>query len=242
MSSFLRKLFSNGQGKTAFCTAIIAAAGGSTRMGENKLLYPLAGRPVISYVLQALDAAASVDEIVVAAREEDLLRFADICKAFDITTPVKIVVGGATRTESVLRAALEADERATLLLVQDGARPFVTRELIDRCASLAKIHHAVAPAIPVHDTIKVAKGNVVESTPERSTLFAVQTPQVFEASLLKAALTSALENGVAVTDDCSAVERIGKEVYLTEGYEENIKLTTPLDLVIAEAIIEKRGN
>lgn len=243
MSSFLRALFPNGGKKPTFCTAIIAAAGGSTRMGgENKLLYSLAGRPVISYVLQALDNAPSVDEIVVAAREEDFLRFADICKAYCLSTSVKIVRGGATRTESVLRAALEADERATLLLVQDGARPFVTVELIDRCAQLAQKHFAVAPAIPVHDTIKVAKGSVVQETPDRSTLFAVQTPQVFDASLLKAALTAAIESGAATTDDCSAVERLGKEVYLTEGYEENMKLTTPLDLVIAETIIEKRGN
>lgn len=243
MSSFLRALFPNGDKKPAFCTAIIAAAGGSTRMGgENKLLYSLAGRPVISYVLQALDNAPSVDEIVVAAREEDFLCFADICKVYCLSTPVKIVRGGATRTESVLRAALEVDERATLLLVQDGARPFVTVELIDRCVQLAKKHFAVAPAIPVHDTIKVAKGSVVQETPDRSTLFAVQTPQVFDASLLKAALTAAIENGAAITDDCSAVERLGKEVYLTEGYEENMKLTTPLDLVIAETIIEKRGN
>ncbi len=241
MSSFFRRLF-RAQDKALFCTAIIAAAGGSTRMGENKLLYFLAGKPVIAYVLQALDASASVDEIVVAAREEDLLCFADICRTYGVETPVKVVVGGATRTESVLRAALEADERATLLLVQDGARPFVTSELIDRCAALAKTHFAVAPAVPVHDTIKVAKGNIVKETPERASLFAVQTPQVFEASLLKAALTAAIENGAAVTDDCSAVERLGKEVYLTEGYEENIKLTTPLDLVIAEAIMEKRGN
>lgn len=239
--SFLRKLF-HGQEMASFCTAIIAAAGGSTRMGENKLLYPLAGRPVISYVLQALDAAAGVDEIVVAAREEDLLRFADICKAYDIAKPIKIVIGGATRTESVLRAALEADARATLLLVQDGARPFVTSELIDKTVELAKKHHAVAPAVPVHDTIKIAKGNIVRKTPDRTTLYAVQTPQAFEASLLKAALTSVIENQAAVTDDCSAVELLGKEVYLTDGYEENIKLTTPLDLVIAEAIMEKRGN
>ncbi len=241
MSSFLRRLFGR-QENTPFCTAIIAAAGGSTRMGENKLLYSLAGKPVIAYVLQELDVSSSVDEIVLAAREEDLLCFADICRTYGIETPVKIVVGGATRTESVLRAALEADERATLLLVQDGARPFVTSELIDKTAALAKKYFAVAPAVPVHDTIKVAEGNIVKETPDRATLFAVQTPQVFEASLLKAALTAAIENGTAVTDDCGAVERLGKEVYLTDGYEENIKLTTPLDLVIAEAIMKKRGN
>ena len=101
---------------------------------------------------------------------------------------------------------------------------------------------AAAPAIPVRDTIKVAHNALVERTPDRSTLFAVQTPQVFSADLLKAALQSALTDGATITDDCSAVERIGKEVYLTEGSEENLKITTPLDLVIAEAILQRRGE
>ena len=109
--------------------------------------------------------------------------------------------------------------------------------------ALGKLHHAAAPAVPVHDTIKVADGNgTVLSTPDRKTLRAVQTPQVFDASLLKAALQSAIQDGVAVTDDCSAVERLGKDVILTEGDEENIKLTTPLDFLLAEAILAKQGD
>ena len=101
---------------------------------------------------------------------------------------------------------------------------------------------AAAPAVPVRDTIKVAHDGIVERTPDRSALFAVQTPQVFAADLLKAALQSAIADGATITDDCSAVERMGKEVHLTEGSEENIKITTPVDLAIAEAILQRRGE
>ena len=114
------------------CTAILAAAGSSQRMGgENKLLLPLDGMPVLAHTLRAVDAAQSVDEIVIAAREEDLLTYAELCKTYGIRKPVKVVVGGATRQESVLRAALEARADAKLLAVQDGARPLVTPELFD---------------------------------------------------------------------------------------------------------------
>ena len=243
MMNFFRRLFNRGREKRIECTAIIAAAGSSTRMGgENKLLHILGGKPVIVHVLQAIDASESVDEIIIATRESDLTVYADLCKSSAIRKPVKIVVGGAAREESVLRAALEADQNTKFFAVQDGARPFVTPELIDKTVALAKKHYAVAPAVHVHDTIKVARGGVVESTPDRSTLFAVQTPQVFDAGLLKAALQSAIKDSAKITDDCSAVERIGKAVYLTEGDEENIKLTTPLDFVLADTILERRGN
>ena len=217
------------------CTAILAAAGSSQRMGgENKLLLPLDGMPVLAHTLRAVDAAQSVDEIVIAAREEDLLTYAELCK------PVKVVVGGATRQESVLRAALEARADAKLLAVQDGARPLVTPELFDAVVLRAAVCAAAAPAVPVHDTIKLARDRRVTETPDRSMLFAVQTPQVFDAGLLKAALQSALTEHAALTDDCSAVERLGKAVYLTDGDEENIKITTPLDLIVAEAILRRR--
>ena len=209
------------------CTAILAAAGSSQRMGgENKLLLPLDGMPVLAHTLRAVDAAQSVDEIVIAAREEDLLTYAELCKTYGIRKPVKVVVGGATRQESVLRAALEARADAKLLAVQDGARPLVTPELFDAVVLRAAVCAAAAPAVPVHDTIKLARDRRVTETPDRSMLFAVQTPQVFDAGLLKAALQSALTEHAALTDDCSAVERLGKEVYLTDGDEENIKITT----------------
>ena len=222
------------------CTAILAAAGSSQRMGsENKLLLPLDGMPVLAHTLRAVDAARSVDEIVIAAREEDLLTYAELCKTYGIRKPVKVVVGGATRQESVLRAALEARADAKLLAVQDGARPLVTPELFDAVVLRAAVC-AAAPAVPVHDTIKLARDRRVTETPDRSMLFAVQTPQVFDAGLLKAALQSALTEHAALTDDCSAVERLGKAVYLTDGDEENIKITTPLDLIVAETILRRR--
>lgn len=238
-----KKLFPNHRPAHPYCSALIAAAGSSQRMeGENKLLLPLGGKPVIAHTLQAMDAAPSINEIIIAAREEDLLRFAELCKTYGITKPVKVITGGKTRTESVLRAAMEANKDADLLAVHDGARPFATPELIDSVVEAARVNFAAAPAIPVKDTVKVAIDGVVRETPDRSMLYAVQTPQVFDAQLLRAALQSAVDADVALTDDCSAVERLGKEIYLTEGIEENIKITTPLDMFLAEAILERRES
>lgn len=224
-----------------FCTAVVAAAGSSSRMeGVNKLLEPLDGIPVLIRTLRAFQLAQRVDAVVIAAREEDILPFSDLCHTYRIEKVKKIVRGGESRAHSVLLAALEADPKTQLLAVQDGARPLVTPELIDCVIEKAARCNAAAPAIPVKDTVKtVGDGQVVE-TLDRNALMAIQTPQVFEASLLKAALQSALEAGVALTDDCSAVERLGKAVYLTEGSEENIKLTTPLDFVVAQAILDAR--
>lgn len=236
-----QKLFPNHRPVNPYCSALIAAAGSSQRMeGENKLLLPLGGKPVLAHTLQAVDAASGVNEIVIAAREEDLVKFAELCKLWGITKPVKVVVGGKTREESVLRAAMEANRDADLLAVQDGARPFVTPELIDEVIQAARIHYAAAPALPVKDTIKVATNGIVRNTPDRSLLYAVQTPQVFDAQILRAALESAVKEGVKLTDDCSAVERIGKDIHLTPGREDNIKITTPWDMILAQAILEKR--
>ena len=199
-----------------FCTAIIPAAGSSTRMGgQDKLLTDLCGAPVLMRTLCAIDRTELVDEIIVA-----------------------------TRAQSVLAAALEANPKAGLLAVHDAARPLVDPAEFDEIIRLACRTNAAAPAVPVTDTIKAADptdGRVL-STPDRSTLFAVYTPQVIEASLLKAALQSAIDAGAEITDDCSAVERLGKEVYLATGSRENIKITTPLDLLIAEAILRGRDR
>lgn len=242
MKDFFAKLFRREPQRAPFCSAVVAAAGSSSRMGgENKLLAPVEGVPVLVRTLLALENARLVDEIVVATREEDLLPVADLCKAYGIQKPLKIVRGGASRTESVLAAALECREDAAYIAVHDGARPLAEPELIDRVIEYCYKTNAAAPAVPVKDTIKtVAEDGAVTGTPDRSTLRAVQTPQVFEADLLKAALQSALENEVPVTDDCSAVERLGKVVYLIDGDEENLKITTPVDLVIAEAILAER--
>ena len=141
----------------------------------------------------------------------------------------------------MLLAALEAGEDMELLAVQDGARPLVTPERIDAVAEAAARTGAAAPAVAVKDTIKsVREDGTVAETLDRSVLRAVQTPQIFEGSLLKAALQAAVEGDIPVTDDCSAVERLGKRVYLVDGDEENLKITTPVDLILAEAILRDR--
>mgnify|MGYP001026338252 FL=1 len=225
-----------------YCTALVAAAGSSSRMdGVNKLLEPLEGVPVLVRTLTSLQLAEEVDEIVVAAREEDLVEISRLCHTYGITKCAKVVRGGESRVHSVLLAAMEASPEASLLAVQDGARPLVTPELIGHVVSAAARCGAAAPAVAGKDTVKTvrADGSVAE-TLERDVLRAVQTPQVFEASLLKVALQSALESGAPVTDDCSAVEQLGKVVFLVEGEEENLKITTPVDLILAEAILRAR--
>lgn len=224
------------------CAALVAAAGSSTRMGGiNKLLQPLDGIPVLIRTLQALQAAQRVDEIIVATRECDLVEIADLCRTYGISKCKKVIRGGESRAHSVMLAALEASEGTELLAVQDGARPLVTPALIDTVIHAAERCGAAAPAVAVKDTIKEADSSgIVVRTLERSTLRAVQTPQVFSADLLKGALQSALEQQIPITDDCSAVERLGKEVLLIEGEESNLKITTPGDLILAEAILQAR--
>ncbi len=237
MFSFLKRMRG---AKRPHCTALVAAAGASSRMeGVNKLLEPLDGIPVLARTLTALQLAEQVDEIIVAAREEDLVEISRLCHTYGIAKCAKVVRGGESRTHSVLLAALEASPETALLAVQDGARPLVTPELVDRVVAAAARCSAAAPAVPVKDTVKtVRQDGAVEQTLARETLRAVQTPQVFEASLLKAALQAALESGIPVTDDCTAVERLGKAVFLVDGEETNLKITTPTDLVLAAAILQ----
>lgn len=237
------KLFGKKENKAdhPFCSVIVAAAGSSRRMeGQNKLMLPLDGIPVLARTLLALDGSRLIDEIVVAVREEDLLPTGDLCRLYGVTKPVKIVRGGESRLDSVLAAAMECREDAAFLAVHDGARPLADPELIDRVVALAHRTNAAAPAVPVKDTIKIVQDGRVTGTPDRGSLRAIQTPQVFDAALLRAALESARTTGEVLTDDCSAVERLGKEIYLTDGSYENIKITTPEDLALAAELLHQR--
>lgn len=241
MFPFLKKVR---EARRPRCAALVAAAGSSSRMGGvNKLLEPLDGTPVLARTLTALQQSEQVDEIIVATREEDLVEISRLCHTYGITKCTKVVRGGGSRAHSVLLAALEASPEMELLAVQDGARPLVTPELIGRVITAAARCGAAAPAVPVKDTVKVVREDgAVERTLDRDVLRAVQTPQVFEADLLKAALQAALEGNVPVTDDCSAVERLGKVVFLVEGDEENLKITVPADLILAEALLQARED
>ncbi len=241
MKSLFKKWKEN---RRPHCAVLVAAAGSSARMGGvNKLLWELDGVPVLVRTLTSLQLASRVDEIIIAAREEDLVRISQLCHDYRITKCTKVVRGGEDRVHSVLLASMEAGPETELLAVQDGARPLVLPEMIDRVIEAAERCGAAAPAVPVKDTIKVIReDHSVAETLDRSMLRAVQTPQVFQADLLKAALQSAIDQKLAVTDDCSAVELLGKSVYLVEGDEENLKITTPIDLVVAEAVLEERKS
>lgn len=239
--SILSRIFGSNK-KHAFCSAVVVAAGSSTRMGADKLFIEVLGIPVIARTLGALESCEHIHEIIIVTRPESIVHMANICKDYDIAKATKILCGGDTRIESALAGLSEISLKAELVAIHDGARPFVTCEIVSEAISEALKHKAAAPAIPVKDTVKLTENCVVVSTPDREKTLAVQTPQVFQTDIIKAALTAAFRNGTAYTDDCSAVEALGVEVYLTAGSEENIKITTPLDLKIAEAIIKNRGE
>lgn len=225
------------------CSAVVPAAGSATRMeGMDKILMNLGDYPVLVRTLRALTDCPYIQEIVVVTREDMIVPVSQLCKDFALDKVTHIVVGGATRTQSVLNGIRETDPEAELIAIHDGARPFVTQAVLEEVILKAAQCAAAAPAVPVTDTVKRATGGVVEATLDRDTLFAVQTPQVFEASLIKAALTKALEDGAALTDDCAAVERLGMTVCLTRGERENIKLTTPADLDLGLGILNGRGE
>ena len=225
------------------CTAVIVAAGSATRMrGVDKIMANLNGEPVIAHTIRSFEHARCIDEIVVVAREDRLEQMRQLVEEKGFTKVSAIVAGGKDRMESV-QAGLNAASRETVLAaIQDGARPLVTEDMICRTVDMALSYHAAAPAIPVKDTIKVVgEDGRVESTPDRASLRAVQTPQVFDRDLLVAAWQRAKKEKLQYTDDCSAMEGLGVHVYLTEGSEENLKITTPLDLKIAELIMEGRN-
>ena len=220
-----------------YCGAVIVAAGTASRMGGiDKVMAELDGEPMILRTVRTFQNCDAVIEIVVVTREALLLPFMRLCAGFDKVQAV--ICGGASRQESVQLGLNALSNKVKLAAVQDGARPLITEAVIDRTVRAAHTYGAAAPAIPVKDTIKVVAGGIVKETPDRATLQAVQTPQVFDFDLLRGALKIAKEDGAAVTDDCSAVERLGMSIKIDEGDERNIKVTTPMDLKIAKLLLE----
>ena len=218
--------------------AVIVAAGNASRMGGiDKVMAPIQGEPMILRTVRTFQNCDPISEIVIVTREDLILPITGLCKGMD---KVKAVVcGGKSRQESVQLGLNALSSKVKLAAIHDGARPLITWQVIDRVVRAANAYGAAAPAIPVKDTIKVVEGRVVKNTPERSTLFAVQTPQVFDFDMLRGALKQAQDTGAQVTDDCSAVERMGMSVKIVEGDERNIKVTTPMDLKIAEMLLEE---
>ena len=220
------------------CGAVIVAAGSASRMGGiDKVMATLKGEPMIVHTVRAFEVCDAIAEIVIVTRPDLILPITRLTSGFDKVTTV--VAGGSSRQESVSLGMNALSDKCELAAIQDGARPLVTWQLIDRVVRAAHAYHAAIPVIPVKDTIKVCNSALVVSTPDRSTLRAVQTPQVFDFDLLRGALKKAAEDGAEVTDDCSAVERLGMSVKTVDGDERNLKVTTPFDLKIAELLMEE---
>ena len=224
--------------KVGYCGAVIVAAGNASRMGGiDKVMAELMGEPMIVRTVRTFQECDVIKEIVVVTRPDLIVPISDLCRGME---KVKAVVcGGSSRQESVELGLNALSKKVKLAAVQDGARPLISWQVIDRVVRAAHSYGAAAPAIPVKDTIKVVTGGIVKETPDRKTLQAVQTPQVFDIDLLKGALKKAKEDEAEVTDDCSAVERLGMSVKIVEGDERNIKVTTPMDLKIAKLLLEE---
>lgn len=220
------------------CGAVIVAAGSASRMGGiDKVMAPLGGTPMVARTAAAFQNCDAIAEIVIVTRPDLIRPISSLCAGMDKVRAV--VAGGSSRQESVWQGLNALSEDIQLAAIHDGARPLVSNLVIDRTVRAANSYGAAAPAVPVKDTIKVVKGGLVEKTPDRATLQAVQTPQVFDFDLLRGALKKAEEEKAAVTDDCSAVERLGVKVKIVEGDERNLKVTTPMDLKIAEMLLEE---
>ena len=183
-----------------------------------------------------------MDEIIVVTREEKLEHVAELVKKYGLQKVSKAILGGRTRVESCLAGVSEADHRAGLIAIHDGARPLVTQAVIRSTIRAADEFYAAVPVVRSTDTLKLLdEKGVIAGSVDRETIFRVQTPQVFRADLIKGALTEAMKRGLPITDDCSAMELMGVKTHTVEGDEDNIKLTTPRDMVVAEAILKNRG-
>ncbi len=220
--------------------AVIVAAGSSQRMGgENKLLLELAGVPVLTHTLAAFEKCAAIRDIVLVCREQDILPYTELARAAGIEKLRTVTRGGDSRTASVLAGISAAPADTVLVAVHDGARPLVSEAVIAEAVYAAAETGAAAPVVPVKDSIKRIEDGCIAADVPRDTLAAVQTPQVFRRETLLRALNDAVRQGRTFTDDCAAVEAIGQAVAATHGSYENIKITTPEDLLIAEAFLQK---
>lgn len=223
------------------CSVVIVAAGRSSRMqGTDKILTMLDEQPVICHTVGVFQDSSLVREIVLVTREALVDTLKNLCRSHGYNKVTSVVQGGADRIHSVMNGLDHVSRKDGLVAIHDGARPLVTGEIIEETIRQAAHYHAAAPAIPVKDTIKAAEHNLVTETPDRKKLFAVQTPQIFDFDLLRGALKKAMDENLPATDDCSAVESLGMKVFLTTGSEENLKITTPFDLILADAILQER--
>lgn len=222
---------------------IIPAAGQGKRMGNqvNKQFLLLSGLPILVHTLRAFDAIPEVNEIILVCRGEEIDYCKEMVESFGIIKVKRFVAGGKERQDSVWAGLQAVSENMEIVLVHDGARPFIDRATILRGIEQAKKCGAVVVGVPVKDTIKMVEGGGrISSTPPRDKLWQIQTPQIFKKDLIYGAYKRGISDKFNGTDDASFVEYIGGDVFVALGTYENIKITTPEDLYLGEAILQRR--
>jgi 2-C-methyl-D-erythritol 4-phosphate cytidylyltransferase len=224
-------------------TAVIPAAGSGKRMNSKKQYLELNGKPVIAITVSVFDECQSIDEIIVVAAKEDIELTKDLLKG--IKKVKNIVAGGQHRQDSVYNGieAIKPESEEDIVVIHDAARPLITKDIISRAVTEAKVSKAVVVGIPSKDTVKtVSPKNIIIETLDRASIWLVQTPQVFHYSVIKQACERAQRIKYKATDDSKLVERMGISVKMIMGSYENIKITTKEDLAMAEAILKGRGS
>lgn len=226
------------------CHLLIPAAGSGKRMGadRNKLLLTLLGKPILQWTLEAAIASDAIAWIGVMAQPSDYKDFQEIFSKVNTSKPIRLIQGGQTRQASVFNGLLTLPPDCSHVLIHDGARCLATPDLFDRCDDALQQMQGFIAAVPVKDTIKVVNGLTIIDTPNRDQLWAAQTPQGFQADLIKNAHFTAQELGWEVTDDAALFEKVGLAVQIVIGEETNLKVTTHQDLAIAEFILRQRQN
>ncbi|MGB3200947.1 MAG: 2-C-methyl-D-erythritol 4-phosphate cytidylyltransferase [Nodosilinea sp.] len=222
---------------------LIPAAGSGRRMGadRNKVLLELLGQPIIAWTLQAADQAKAVVWIGLVCQAGDRSALSAVAEALNLAKPLHLITGGDTRQQSVYNGLQSLPPDANRVLIHDGARCLATPDLFNRCATALDTCPGLVAAVPVKDTIKVVDADqCVEATPDRQRLWAAQTPQGFDVALLKQCHRRGVKLGWSVTDDAALFEKSELPVQIVPGEETNLKVTTPMDLAIAELILKQR--
>ena len=227
--------------KPLTCGAVVLGAGSAQRMGFDKMTVMLDRQPVLVRAVNAFQLSPLIEEIVVVTKTDRIEEIADLCRQYNLTKVSAVVCGGKTRTESALAGVMALKKDCRLTAIHDGARPLVSQALIEACIRKASIQYAAIPVVRSTDTLRgIDEKGALTGIYDRDKIVRVQTPQVFQTELVKGALSDAVQKGLAFTDDATAVERLGMKIQAVEGEEDNLKLTTPQDLVIAQGILERR--
>lgn len=250
MGSFTERLadalrhLSPAENRHYFTSAVLLAAGSGQRFGQEnglKQFFPICDAPALVHTLRAFESSGLIDEILIVAREDEITRCEDLVKEYGITKVSKILPGGSDRQESAKIGFDAISEKSRFVALHDGARCLVTKEIIENTIRASYEYGVAVAAEQSRDTVKLATAmNFAKESPDRNTVWLAKTPQVFMADIYRAALYTAEKDGVRATDDSMLAERLGFKVKLVECGNENIKLTTPNDIYIAEAILRAR--